>query len=201
MDLLPIDVANATHCVGLKSQLTQSDALAAFRRRDAGWVRRVRQPRLRSIARVYVPYYLFQVRIADGRRRQTGLFALDGVSGTLDPYSFKEDLHDIALEPVQSRNRLTATLAVETAWPMLVDKLQRVVFQTGFFRLRNPRFSAVHDPRVLQFPYWVGFYADGPFARLDVLDAVRQRFEGAKARALFETWLADVESPLGSSHV
>jgi hypothetical protein len=39
-------------------------------------------------------------------------------------------------------------------------------------------------------PYWLGFYGADGALRCRVLDAVRRRMEGAKARALFEHWLA-----------
>ena len=202
MDLFSLDTSSAAVRVSLKSELTEHQAIDAFRRHDSAWVRRVLRPRLRSVARVFVPYYLFHVHIADGRQRQTGLFALDAVRGTLDPYRFDRNLDTLSVEPVQSRNCLAAMLEMETAWPILVDKLRRVVFQTGFMRIRNPRFSMEGEPLNLHLPYWVGFYADGPFVRLEVLDAVRHCFEGAKARALFETWLTDFDGPVdGSSRI
>ena len=123
---------------------------------------------------------------------------MDAVGGTLDPYRFERDPPDLSFQLSESHNVLTPRLEPEAAWPILVDKLRRAVFQTGFFRLRSPRFSVENEPLTLHFPYWVGFYADGPFVRVGVLDAVRQRFEGAKARALFETWLAD---PVGGARL
>jgi len=198
MDLLSIAASNAAPVVGLSSTLNELEAIDAFRRHDAGWVRRLRQPRLRSIACVFVPYYLFHVQIEDVGRRQTGLFAVDAMGGTLDPYRFERNPPDPSVQLIESHNRLTPRVEPEAAWPILVDKLRRAVFQTGFFRLRSPRFSRENEPLTLHLPYWVGFYADGPFVRLGVLDAVRKRFEGAKARALFETWLAD---PVGGARL
>ena len=182
--------------LSLQSTLTEGQAIAAFRRHDSAWTRRVRGARLRSIARVFVPYYAFHVIVADRRRRQTGLFAVDAVGGTLDPYQFEGSLATLALEQIHSRNALTATLDVETAWPILVEKLRRVAFQGGFWRIRGPRFSVEREPLILHLPYWVGFYADGPRVRLEVLDAVRRCFEGAKARALFQAWLEDCTHPI-----
>jgi len=195
MDLLSVGAASGASHVGLASTLTEEEALAAFRRHDV-WGRRVWRSRLRSIARVFVPYHLFHVEIEDGRRRQTGRFAVDAVDGTLDPYRFEERPHALSLEPIPRRQCLTASLEPDAAWPILVDKLRRVIFQTGFFGLRSPRFSVEVEPLTLHLPYWVGFYADGSSVRLQVLDGVRGSFEGAKARALFETWLAD---PVGGT--
>jgi hypothetical protein len=44
-------------------------------------------------------------------------------------------------------------------------------------------------PLDLHVPYWIGLYGTTAVRRLRVLDAVRRRFEGGKARALFEAWL------------
>jgi hypothetical protein len=41
----------------------------------------------------------------------------------------------------------------------------------------------------LHVPYWLGFYGNAAL-RCRVLNAVRRRMEGAKASALFESWLA-----------
>ena len=62
------------------------------------------------------------------------------------------------------------------------------------YRLRAPQILVQHEPMDLHVPYFLGFYGSGDgesIARLRVLDAVRRRFEGAKARTLFEGWLAD----------
>jgi hypothetical protein len=142
------------------------------------------------MAQIFVPYHVFRVEITDGRRHQTSHFAIDAVSGTLDIYRFEQGVAGLDLVSLRSSNRLNATLDVRTAWPLLEDQLQRALFQTGFFRLRNPRVSGEAEPIDLHVPYWVGFYENGQHVRLQVLDAVRGRFEGAKARALIESWLA-----------
>ena len=63
------------------------------------------------------------------------------------------------------------------------------MFQTGFFRVRDLSFHVERAPLGLHVPYWVGFYGSAEVRRLRVMDAVRRRFEGGKARALFENWL------------
>jgi hypothetical protein len=169
--------------------MTLDEAAAAFARRDAGLLGRLRRRPLRSIALAFVPYHLFRVRIEDGTRLQSAAFAVDAVDGTLDPYSFGEDLRAIDMEPLASGNRIPASLTADAAWPLLQDRLRRMVFQTGFFRLRDPRLSAEREAIALHVPYWIGFREDGQSVGLDVIDAVRGRLEGAKARALVESWL------------
>ena len=177
--------------IALESALTEREAINAFRSRDTRWVRRVRQIRLRSTAQVFVPYYVFHVIIADGKRRQPGLFAVDAVRGVLDPYHFEAGLDTLGLEPIHSPNCLPAALEIDAAWPILADRLRRVIFQTGFWRTRQAHLSTEGDPLTVHLPYWIGFYAAGRFVRLEVLDGVRRCFEGAKARALFESWLVE----------
>jgi hypothetical protein len=65
----------------------------------------------------------------------------------------------------------------------------RVVFQQGFFKLREPKLEIVPESPDLHLPYWLGFYGN-KVLRCRVMDAVRRRIEGAKASAFFEEWLA-----------
>ena len=180
----------------LESALTERDAMDKFRRRDAAWTKRLRRIRLRSISHVFVPYYLFRVTIATANHRQTALFAEDAVRGTLDPYQFDGGLDTLRLKSIHIRNCLPVALEIDAAWPILADKLRRLVFQAGFWRNRQPHFNTEGEPLTIHVPYWVGFYEDGQFVRLEVLDAVRRCFEGAKARELFESCLADSDAPV-----
>ena len=117
--------------------------------------------------------------------------AIDAVIGSLDLYHFAPDRAELDLVDVHSRNRIAAAVTAEDAWPRVADQLRRVLFQTGFFRLRDPRIAGGREPIDLHIPYWVGFYEGAGRVRLGVIDAVRRRIEGAKARALFESWLRD----------
>jgi hypothetical protein len=150
---------------------------------------------LRSVADVYVPYHLFRVEITERRRQQISYVAVDALRGMLDPYQFAQRLDEADLVTISSRNRIAATLDVDAASQIVIDAVRRILFQTGAYRLRAPRISVQHDTLALHVPYYLGFYGNGngtgTVARLRVLDAVRRRFEGGKARALFEGWLAD----------
>jgi hypothetical protein len=68
--------------------------------------------------------------------------------------------------------------------------VQRVLFTTGFFRMRKLQISAEALPGEICVPYWVGFRGRGRLARLSVLDAVRRSVEGARVKFLLENWLA-----------
>jgi hypothetical protein len=189
----------------LKPHVTHDEAVAAFQRGSNSLLRRVgghlagrlggvaelcASP-LRSVADVYVPYHVFRVEIVERKRQQTSYVAVDALRGMLDPYQFERPLEAADLVTISSRNRIPATLGVDAASQVVIDAVRRILFQTGVYRLRAPRILVHHEPLDLHVPYYLGFYGGGTIARLRVLDAVRRRFEGGKARALFEGWLAD----------
>jgi hypothetical protein len=172
--------------LSLRPNVTHEEAV---KRLGGGALARLMRP-LRSVADVYVPFHLYQVEVHNRSRPWTAWFALDAVTGQLDPYQFDRPPAEAELVRVETRNFPRPTLAEGEAARLLRDKLRRVVFQTGFFRVRDLRFDVARVPLDLHVPYWLGFYGAGDRARLRVLDGVRRRVEGGKARALFESWLA-----------
>jgi len=148
---------------------------------------------LRQVADAYVPYRVYQVRLegmSGNAPAQTRVFALDAVQGTLDLFEFPRIPGREDLLHVETRNRLEPGLDESRGEQLLTDKVLRIVFQQGFFRVRKPKLEIARIPLDFHMPYWLGFYgADGALT-CRVLDAVRRRMEGAKARALFEHWLA-----------
>ena len=173
--------------LSLRPNVTREQALA---RLEGGALGRLVGRPLRSIAEVYVPFHLYRVEVHNRARSWTSWFALDAVTGSLDPYQFERPPAAADLIEVETRNRPEPTLPESEVARLLRDKLRRVVFQTGFFRVRGLRFDVRRVPPDLHVPYWLGFYGAGEAARLRVLDGVRRRVEGGKARALFEGWLA-----------
>jgi hypothetical protein len=177
----------------LRPNVTKEEAIAAFQRGPASLLAKLRGGRgaLRSVADVYVPYHLFRVDITNGSRQQQAHFAIDAVRGMLDLYRFDDDGLD--LTPIASGNRVPAMLDVDQASLALTDAVRRMLFQRGAYRLHSPRLTLQCVRGDLHIPYYLGFYGNGDgdkgVTRLRVLDAVRRRFEGAKARELFETWL------------
>jgi hypothetical protein len=172
----------------LKPNVTQEEALRAF---SGGGVSalywRMRSGPLRRIADAYVPYFLFRVKYAGAPAR---LFAIDAVDGSLDLFEFPRIPDGQDLLALDGRNRLQATLTEEDAAKLLRDKVLRVIFQQGFFKLRDVSLEITPIPRELHMPYWLGFHERDGVVRCRVMDAVRRRMEGAKACAFFEQWLA-----------
>ena len=178
-----------TGCIRvLKPNVTQEEALRAFS--AAGFSTlywRIRSGPLRRIAEVYVPYFLFRVKCGNSRPR---LFAIDAVEGSLDLFEFPRVPEEGAFQAARDRNLLKAVLSEEQAADILRDKALRIIFQQGFFRLRNAHLEISSVPCELHLPYWLGFYGRETSVRCRVMDAVRRRIEGAKASAFFEHWLA-----------
>jgi hypothetical protein len=173
----------------LKPKVSQSDALRKFSAAGpAALLRNIRLGPLQRIAAVYVPFHLYRVDYNLGREHQSRLFAIDTVEGSLDLFEFSSlPTHD-ELVHVETRNALPTNLNDEQAQELLRDKVLRVVFQQGFFKLRDANLTFDRIQLDLHLAYWLAFYGKDT-ARCRVLDATRNRIEGAKASALFETWL------------
>jgi hypothetical protein len=172
----------------LRPSVTREQAVAQLQGGSlARWLGRAA---LRSVADVYVPFRLYRVEVHSRARPWTSWFAVDSVTGGLDPYQFDRPPEPAELLRLETRNRPAPALGEDEAVRLLQDKLRRVVFQTGFFRVRDLRFQIDRLPVDLHVPYWLGFYGAADLVRLRVLDGVRRRLEGGRARALFEGWLA-----------
>lgn len=176
--------------LSLRPNVTRPEAVARFQGGSTHFIRWLGGAPLRSVADAYVPFHLYRVEVATGPASRTSWFAVDAVTGSLDPYEFDRVPDESELVRVETRNRPPPVLGETESTRLLEDKLRRVVFQTGFFRVRNWQFRAERVGLELHVPYWLGFYGREGAARLRVLDAVRRRFEGGKARTLFEGWLA-----------
>src|SRR5256884_526727 len=109
---------------------------------------------------------------------------------SLDLFEFPQIPGEGELLTRPSRNLLGAALSEERAAGLLRDKVLRVIFQQGFFKLRDPRIEITRVPCELHLPYWLGFYERSGSVRCRVMDAIRRRMEGAKASAFIEQWLA-----------
>jgi hypothetical protein len=172
----------------LKPNVTQEEAVRAFSGAGVSalyW--RMRSGPLRRIADAYVPYYLCRVKYAGAPAR---LFAIDAVDGSLDLFEFPRVPIEHDLLALDGRNRLQATLTEERAAELLRDKVLRVIFQQGFFKIRDARLEITPVRCELHLPYWLGFHERDGSVHCRVMDAVRRRMEGAKASAFFEQWLA-----------
>ena len=144
---------------------------------------------LQRIAEAYVPYRVYRAHYEVGRTQHSHFFALDAVSGGLDLFQFPCLPTERDLVTVQTRNCLSPSLQLAQAHALLHEKVLRVIFQRGFFKLRDPKLEIAPNLAEFHVPYWLAFHGRNVL-HCRVLDAVRRRIEGAKASALFEEWLA-----------
>lgn len=159
-----------------------------------GFLGRARRGSLRALADVYVPFQLFRVTILNNSKPREILFAVDLVTGALDPFHFPSVPGAGEICEKETRNALDPGLTSVQAEEKAIEKVRRFVYSTGFFRIRNLEIRAAALPPFFFHPYWLGFFALGETAQIAVLDAVRRRREGNKARAFFSDALLKMPS-------
>ena len=175
----------------LKPNVSEQEAVQAFR--PAGlfaFYRKFLLGELQRIADVYVPFRLYQANYQFGRAPHTRLFAMDDVDGSLDLFEFPRAPEPAPLEDLQTRNYLRPSLDASRAELLLREKVLRILFQQGVFKIRDPQLAISRQGEVFFIPYWLAFYQKDGMLRCRVMDAVRRRLEGAKAAAFFEQWLS-----------
>jgi hypothetical protein len=155
-----------------------------------GILRRARLGRLRALAQIYIPFDSFRIEINRGEGAETALMAVDAVTGALDPYSFDHLPSQADCIEVRTRNILPRTLSPQLSRSNAEQRVRRLLFQRGFFRIRVLEIKAELQPLAICVPYWVGFYGVDSELRLAVIDAVRGEMEGGKLRMLLRQWFA-----------
>ena len=141
------------------------------------------------MAELYIPYRLFQVKIKNGGREESRIYALDAVEGTLDLFEFPQFPAEHELVTLKTRNLLPCRMAAEQMKEKLIDKVRRLLFSRGFVRLRDLQMEATAIAGDLYLPYWVCFRGSERAAKLEIMDAMRRRSEGGKVRGLVRDWL------------
>lgn len=155
-----------------------------------GIVRRWRTGRLLALGDIYIPYRLYQVKVDDYRVRSTRFVAVDAISGDLDPYEFPESPLPASCAEVETTNYLPVRLEEPDTRTLALEKVRRLLFSAGFFRLVKP---AITSAVIGEFyiPYWAGFYGEVHNVSVLMLNAVRGTVEGSKASNLVKTWLLE----------
>jgi hypothetical protein len=186
-----------TRVHSLRPNVSRADAAALLKQRGvSGLLTRIARGPLRRLAPLYVPFRVYAVTIRNGHREDVQFFAVDAVTGALDLYRFSELPERDELLIVETRNCMDAALDETDTRQGVIDKVRRVLYQTGFFRLRSLSIDAQLAPLPdVYVPYWVGFFGGRERARLAVVDAVRRRPEGARVRGLVQRWLLAAGQP------
>jgi hypothetical protein len=178
-----------TRIRSLKPNVTREEAIRHFSEGVVNGVAQLIRGPVRSLAELYIPYRLFQVKIRSAGREQDQTFALDAVRGALDLYRLPALTDNGQFMTLETRNALPSRLDESQAAERLIEKVRRMVFTRGFFRVRDLKIEAIPIPGEICVPYWICFRGSQDDVHLAVLDAVRRRPEGAKVRRLVEEWL------------
>jgi hypothetical protein len=176
----------------LRANVTREEATEQFSSGLGDILRTTAFGPLKSVADFYIPFRLFQVEIFNRGKRDQRVFGLDAVNGSLDLYHFEQLPDEGEVIYLETRNCSEPLLDEAEAKKIVAAKVQRLLFSTGFFRVRNLRISAEPVAGEIYIPYWVGFRGRGARARFAVMDAVRRKMEGAKVRHLLQAWLTSI---------
>jgi len=176
----------------LRANVTREEATEQFSSGLGDILRTTAFGPLKSVADFFIPFRLFQVEIFNRGKRDQRVFGLDAVNGSLDLYHFEQLPAEREVIYLETRNCSEPLLDEAEAKKIVAAKVQRLLFSTGFFRVRNLRISAEPVAGEIYIPYWVGFRGRGARARFAVMDAVRRKMEGAKVRHLLQAWLTSI---------
>jgi hypothetical protein len=170
----------------LKPNVSREAAIAHFSR----LLRTQQLGKVHTIADIYIPFRLFRVHITNRSRTEARLLGLDAVGGSFDLYSFDSMPDRDSLIAIDTRNHPPPGIDENQARAALVERVRRLVFSRGFFKVRDLNIAAELVPLDFHVPYWVGFSGSPSHLRLIVMDAIRRRLEGAKVRNFVRGWLA-----------
>src|SRR5215470_2099944 len=95
--------------LSLKPNVTREDALRHFTGvtlNPANWF----HGPVRSIAELYIPFSLFEVKVANRGREERHVFGIDAAQGVLDPYQFPSIPGPEDLMSIETRNLLPAVI-------------------------------------------------------------------------------------------
>jgi len=177
----------------LRANVTREEAMAQFSSPGVGTsLRNAVYGPLRSVADFYIPFLLFQVEIENRGQSISRIYGLDAINGSLDPYEFEDFPGPSDILYLETRNCAKPLLDEADAKELLIAKIRKVHFATGFFRMSNFRINAQPVPGEIHIPYWIGFRGRGPRARVAIIDAMRRTVEGAKVRHLLQEWLTSI---------
>lgn len=175
----------------LRPNVMREDAINTFTAAGpASWYWKLRNGPLQLIADAYLPFRVYRVRYHMGGAPRSHFFGLDAIDGSLDLFEFSAPPGETEMVAVSTRNHPAPALSPARSDELLRDKVLRLIFQQGFFKVSKVKLETEQMPGEIYLPYWLGFYGTPEDLRCRVLDAVRRRIEGARASALFEQWLA-----------
>jgi len=168
----------------VRVNVSQEDALRQFAGGIAGRIAYAIFGPLKTLAQVYVPFELFEVRITNNGTEQLSVVGLEAVNGVMDLFHFEMKSLERQRVQVPTRNDLKPVLDKSLGSRIVQDKVRRALYGKAFWTLRRCSIAVKPLDEILYVPYWLGFRGRGPQARISAIDAVRRQFEGAKLRQL-----------------
>lgn len=153
-------------------------------------LRETRYGRLCVHTAFYLPHYLFKVVVQNGGLPQEQYLALDAMTGELDLRKFDRPPGEDEFDEAESDQFGATYLSEVEALSILKERVERMVYQRGFFSIKNLSVTGALVDR-FYVPYRVACFVRNGRARLEVIDAVRGQFEGAKLRDLVEDWFGE----------
>ncbi|HZF39590.1 MAG TPA: hypothetical protein VE715_12250 [Blastocatellia bacterium] len=175
--------------ISIKSNISRERAVAKFCER----FNELRYGRLRIVADFYIPYRFFQMSRRDGRSSTSAFLAADAVTGKLDMIQFNR-------LPEKGRRMTVDTAMVaeervneEEAYRLIRESMTRSIFMKGFFKLSRVNVE-IELATSLHIPYWIGVYERDGRARIEIVNALQGRLEGAKLREVVAEWFQPHET-------
>jgi hypothetical protein len=167
----------------IKSNTSREEAVAKF----CGRFSELRRGRLRIVADFYIPYRFFQLEWNDGRSSTGAILAADAVTGKLDLIQFDrlpEDEQRMTLDTAMVAEK---RVNEEEAYRLIRESMTRSIFMKGFFKLSRVNVK-IELAAILHIPYWIGVYERDGRARIEIVNAMHGRLEGAKLREIVAEW-------------
>jgi hypothetical protein len=179
--------------ISLKSRVNRKQALRLLSSSGMGGAfRRWLTGDLVLLADIYIPYRLYKIGCENPKSQSAPCYyAIDALSGLLDPYQFSEIPVQSEFVGIETQNFMSPSLDEGRTRELAIEKARRVIFSRGFFRLAHPRISAELIQPELYIPYWAGFYGSKQDLGIVALDAVRRTIEGRKVAHAIKAWLLD----------
>src|SRR6476660_655059 len=143
----------------LKSRVNREQALHLLSSSGAsGVLRRWLTGNLTLLADIYIPYRLYKIACHGPKSQSAHCYAIDALSGLLDPYQFSEIPVQSEFVGIETQNFMPPSLDEGRTRELAIEKARRVIFSRGFFRLAHPRITAELVQTALYIPYCAGFY-------------------------------------------
>ena len=170
-------------CISVSPSVSKEQARAALSAPSTSFPARLWSQPIRPtrVELVYLPYYFFDIEVAQEAGTQTVGVAVDGILGAtvffVDAALIRRSGCDGATcEFVQSPSAARDTAVHEYRWLMLEHGL------------RNKRAASIHsisEPERVHYPFWVAYFKKRGSYDFKALDAVSGEIQGIKMRKVF----------------